>query len=55
MEIAGTVLMVTDFERSLKFYVEGLGLEVGSHLKVLAGRCYLDSLGNDRRGRRYGN
>ena len=32
MEIAGPVLMVTDLEQSLKFYVEGLGLEIGSRL-----------------------
>ena len=32
VEIAGPVLMVTDLERSLKFYIEGLGLEVGSRL-----------------------
>ncbi len=32
MEIAGPVLMVTNLEQSLKFYVEGLGLEIGSRL-----------------------
>lgn len=32
VEIAGPVLMVTDLEQSLKFYVEGLGLEVGTRL-----------------------
>jgi catechol 2,3-dioxygenase-like lactoylglutathione lyase family enzyme len=32
IEIAGPVLMVTDLERSLKFYVEGLGLEAATRL-----------------------
>jgi len=32
VEIAGPVLMVTDLERSLKFYVAGLGMEIGSRL-----------------------
>lgn len=32
IEIAGPVLMVTDLERSLKFYVEGLGLQVSTRL-----------------------
>lgn len=30
--IAGPVLMVTDLERSLKFYVDGLGLEASTRL-----------------------
>jgi lactoylglutathione lyase len=32
VEIAGPVLMVTDLERSLKFYAEGLGFAVGARL-----------------------
>lgn len=32
VEIAGPVLMVTDLERSLKFYQHGLGLAVGTRL-----------------------
>lgn len=32
MEIAGPVLVVTDLQKSLKFFVEGLGLEVGARL-----------------------
>ena len=32
VEIAGPVMMVTDLERSLKFYVEGLGLSLGTRL-----------------------
>jgi catechol 2,3-dioxygenase-like lactoylglutathione lyase family enzyme len=31
-QIAGPVLMVTDLERSLKFYTDGLGLQVASRL-----------------------
>ncbi len=32
VEIAGPVMMVTDLERSLKFYVDGLGLSLGTRL-----------------------
>lgn len=32
LSIAGPVLIVTDLERSLRFYTEGLGLEVASRL-----------------------
>lgn len=32
IEIAGPVLMVTDLERSLKFYVDGLGLQASTRL-----------------------
>lgn len=32
ISIAGPVLIVTDLERSLRFYTEGLGLEVASRL-----------------------
>lgn len=32
LQIAGPVLMVTDLERSLKFYTEGLGMTVASWL-----------------------
>jgi lactoylglutathione lyase len=32
VEIAGPVLMVTDLERSLKFYQHGIGLVVGTRL-----------------------
>jgi catechol 2,3-dioxygenase-like lactoylglutathione lyase family enzyme len=32
VEIAGPVLMVTDLERSLKFYVDGLGLRASTRL-----------------------
>lgn len=32
IEIAGPVLMVTDLERSLRFYVEGLGLKASTRL-----------------------
>jgi catechol 2,3-dioxygenase-like lactoylglutathione lyase family enzyme len=32
LRIAGPVLMVADLERSLRFYTEGLGMEVGSRL-----------------------
>lgn len=31
-QIAGPVLMVTDLERSIRFYTEGLGLQVASRL-----------------------
>ena len=31
-QIAGPVLMVTDLERSLKFYTDGLGLQVASRI-----------------------
>lgn len=32
LQISGPVLMVTDLERSLKFYIEGLGMTVASRL-----------------------
>lgn len=32
IQIAGPVLMVTDLERSLKFYVDGLGLQASTRL-----------------------
>ena len=32
LQIAGPVLMVADLERSLRFYIAGLGMEVGSRL-----------------------
>ena len=32
IEIAGPVLMVTDLDRSLKFYVDGLGLQASTRL-----------------------
>lgn len=31
-QIAGPVLMVTDLERSIRFYTEGLGLQIASRL-----------------------
>jgi catechol 2,3-dioxygenase-like lactoylglutathione lyase family enzyme len=37
IEIAGSVLMVTDLERSLKFYVDGLGLQASTRLPSNAG------------------
>src|SRR3546814_11120078 len=37
VEIAGPVLMVTDLERALKFYGEGLGLVTGRRLPANPG------------------